>query len=55
MENYVCFCFACWLQNLLCKRLAERVDQSYLLHINVHNYNEFDDIEILGKVLVTEI
>ena len=55
MENYMCFCFECQLQNLLCELFTERVGQRYLFHRNLHNYNEVDDIEILGKFLVADM
>ena len=34
-----CFSFECWLQNLLCQLLAERVDKRYLFHRSLITLN----------------
>ena len=55
MDNYVCYCFECRLTNLLCRILVERQEQRNLFHLNVSNYDELDDVEILEKVLVADM
>ena len=51
MDNYICFCFECSLQNFLCELLVERDDQRYMFHLNVSNYDKFEYVEFWGKVL----
>lgn len=54
-ESYECFCFECRLKNLLCGILVERNYQRYLFHVTLSSYDEFDDLEILCKILVADM
>ena len=50
-----CFCFECRLMRLFLQVIVERNDEKYLFHINVHNYDDLEDLEILGNVLAAQI
>ena len=50
-----CFRFECRLMHLVCQIIVKSGDERYLFHLNVNNYDDFDDVEILGKTLVSSL
>ena len=58
--NYIakyikCFCFEWRIMSLFCCILIEKEDQRYLFHINVSNYDDLEDLDILGRALVSSM
>ena len=50
-----CFCYERRLMHLLFRILVERDDQIYLFHLNVSNYDDLHDLDVLGRTLVTHM
>ena len=45
-------CFDCLLKNVLKNILIERNHQKYLFRVNVHNFNDISDSDVMKKMIV---
>ena len=52
-ESFVCHCYECALMKRFKRILISKEDQQYLLNIlNINNYDMYDDLEILKRLVM---